>query len=155
MVVVTIDGQVMFVPPRIKTVHCEPVEDDQDHGDATDDDDHAWNDDAADGNGNGHGNATRNEPANGNSNEHDNDNDNANNGEDNHEWFCQFRYGSWVYDADILSLGLYETAVDTSSFKPDTRYEVVDTSATVETKFYPCCPEPYQDVLYEIHIRRN
>lgn len=67
---------------------------------------------------------------------------------------CQLKMGSWTYDADTLKLESRD--LDTSMMYLDTcPYVITDPKVTVDTKFYPCCAEPYATmyVNFRLHHR--
>jgi len=122
------DGTVLFIPPSLSTVHCTRVASREDD-DSDDDDDNQGVDSGR--------------------NQDDDDN--------NPEWTCNFKYGSWVYDGYTVSLQPFNNAtlVDMDYFIPDRKYEVVGSEVKINTKYYPCCPEPYPDITFTLQIRRR
>lgn len=67
---------------------------------------------------------------------------------------CQFKIGSWTYDADILKLELDDPAVDASSYMNSTCPLVFETgTAAIQTNYYPCCPEPYSYAEFNVDFK--
>ena len=72
---------------------------------------------------------------------------------------CHIKLGSWTYDAfhiNITTLPYYDEKMVLSSFSINSRYVVVSQEEeSIETKTYDCCPEPYVDITFTVHIRRR
>lgn len=67
---------------------------------------------------------------------------------------CQFRIGSWTYDADTLQLELDGESVDASEYQNSTCPLAFETAnAAIRTKHYPCCPEPYSHAEFNIRFK--
>jgi hypothetical protein len=67
---------------------------------------------------------------------------------------CLLQLGSWTYDADNLKLQSRD--LDTSSMYLDAcPYVITEPKVKVDTKVYPCCPEPYASmfVSFRLHHR--
>jgi len=67
---------------------------------------------------------------------------------------CMLQIGSWTYDADTLKLEGHD--LDTHSMYLDScPYVITEPQVRVESKVYPCCPEPYAAmfVRFRIHHR--
>ena len=56
-----------------------------------------------------------------------------------------------------IDLDLYEGQenIDLSDHVGNKAWDVVDTSARVTRKYYPCCEEPYPDVRFNLTLRRR
>ena len=62
-----------------------------------------------------------------------------------------FRYGSWTYDGFRLELQLRDDGgISLSEYSgPMTVY---NHTATVHTRYYACCPEPYHDIAVRLEL---
>jgi len=68
---------------------------------------------------------------------------------------CFVKFGSWTYDSDLLDLELYseKQAALIDNFG-STEWKIVRNSATRNERHYPCCPEPYTDITFNLTIQR-
>nr|QOR60934.1 nicotinic acetylcholine receptor alpha subunit 16 [Necator americanus] len=79
----------------------------------------------------------------------------------NIEWFpfdeqqCKFKFGSWTYDGYKLDLQPAEKGIDVSEYLPNGEWALPLTTVTRHEKFYDCCPEPYPDLTFYLHMRRR
>ncbi|CAJ0591854.1 unnamed protein product [Cylicocyclus nassatus] len=79
----------------------------------------------------------------------------------NIEWFpfdeqqCKFKFGSWTYDGYKLDLQPAEKGVDVSEYLPNGEWALPLTTVSRNEKFYECCPEPYPDLTFYLHMRRR
>lgn len=75
--------------------------------------------------------------------------------EEDDDWNCEFKLGSWVYDGNMILPTLYqnESKVDLSSFKSEHRWEVVENTAVENMVKYECCPEPYPNILFSLKLK--
>ncbi|KAK5968508.1 Neurotransmitter-gated ion-channel ligand binding domain protein [Trichostrongylus colubriformis] len=77
------------------------------------------------------------------------------------EWFpfdeqrCKFKFGSWTYDGFKLDLQPAEKGFDISEYLPNGEWALPLTTVSRTVKFYDCCPEPYPDVTFYLHMRRR
>ncbi len=69
---------------------------------------------------------------------------------------CIFKFGSWVYDGWQMDIKLYdnEEGVDLADYISSNEWDLVDHSAVINVKYYPCCAELFQDAAFKISIRR-
>ena len=69
-------------------------------------------------------------------------------------WQCNFDLASWTYDGFKLDLAMYENKaeVDLTDFRPLSRFNVVENTAEIERKYYPCCEEPYPSLKIELTL---
>ncbi|XP_077989123.1 neuronal acetylcholine receptor subunit alpha-7-like [Glandiceps talaboti] len=71
------------------------------------------------------------------------------------EQMCHLKFGSWTYDGFKMDLQkLYEEG-DVSSFISNGEWDLIGVPVNRNEFFYPCCPEPYPDITFIIHIRRR
>ncbi|XP_052101770.1 acetylcholine receptor subunit alpha-like 1 isoform X1 [Mytilus californianus] len=84
---------------------------------------------------------------------------------------CFMKFGSWTYDGHELDLqhicdaqAVYneETkekvitwGIDIKDFYPNVEWDIINVTARRKEKFYPCCPEPYPDITFNITLRRR
>ncbi|XP_074649123.1 uncharacterized protein LOC141904435 [Tubulanus polymorphus] len=70
---------------------------------------------------------------------------------------CTLKFGSWTYDGFLLDIDFFEKKklIDTNDYIPDHRYELMKTNAAKNTKYYPCCKEPYPDLLFELTFKNR
>ncbi|KAL5007578.1 hypothetical protein ScPMuIL_016384 [Solemya velum] len=71
--------------------------------------------------------------------------------DDNH-YACKWTFGSWVHNGYELDLYTPQKSMGVAHYTPNPDWEVSNTSAKREVKHYPCCPEPYIDILYTMDI---
>ncbi|CAM1330620.1 CHRNA7 (predicted) [Pycnogonum litorale] len=78
------------------------------------------------------------------------------------QWFpfddqkCSLKFGSWTYDQGALDLRLKSPeGGDLSSFITNGEWTLLGMPATRNELHYACCPDPYIDVTFVIHIRRR
>merc|ERR1712203_535710 len=77
---------------------------------------------------------------------------------------CWMKFGSWTYDGFMLdlrhmnqlptndSIGI---AMDLRDFYISTEWDVMLVPAIRNEKYYPCCEEPYPDIIFYVHLRRK
>ncbi|XP_056020892.1 acetylcholine receptor subunit alpha-like 1 isoform X2 [Ostrea edulis] len=84
---------------------------------------------------------------------------------------CFMKFGSWTYDGHEVDLQhlcdsqavFYETTkqkvidrgIDLKDFYQNVEWDIINVTARRKEKFYPCCPEPYPDITFNITIRRR
>ncbi|VDK83074.1 unnamed protein product [Litomosoides sigmodontis] len=79
----------------------------------------------------------------------------------NIEWFpfdeqrCFFKFGSWTYDGNKLDLQPGKGGFDISEYMPSGEWVLPMTTVSRTVKFYECCPEPYPDLKFYLHLRRR
>ncbi|EGT55171.1 hypothetical protein CAEBREN_30258 [Caenorhabditis brenneri] len=77
------------------------------------------------------------------------------------QWFpfdeqkCFFKFGSWTYDGYKLDLQPATGGFDISEYLPNGEWALPLTTVERNEKFYDCCPEPYPDVHFYLHMRRR
>lgn len=82
------------------------------------------------------------------------------------EQTCSMKFGSWTYDgsqvdlkhvnqADIGGAVDIPEAIDMSEYYRSFIWDVMSVPARRNVVYYPCCPEPYPDVTFNITIRRK
>nr|AGK89909.1 nicotinic acetylcholine receptor subunit alpha 10 [Pandalus japonicus] len=77
---------------------------------------------------------------------------------------CSLKLGSWIHDGHLFDMsvdGFSITMEIPSTTMADgrnltrTEWNIVETKAVREEKFYPCCEGPYVDVLITLLVTRN
>jgi nicotinic acetylcholine receptor len=79
---------------------------------------------------------------------------------------CRMKFGSWTYDGNEIDLvhmcaenetssSIIQNGISFADFYPNVEWDVLQGTAIKNLKKYPCCPEPYIDVTFEITIRRK
>jgi nicotinic acetylcholine receptor len=84
---------------------------------------------------------------------------------------CFMKFGSWTYDGHEVDLQhlcdsqavFYEATkqkvidrgIDLKDFYQNVEWDIINVTARRKEKFYPCCPEPYPDITFNITIRRR
>ncbi|XP_048522619.1 acetylcholine receptor subunit alpha-L1-like [Dendroctonus ponderosae] len=76
---------------------------------------------------------------------------------------CFMKFGSWTYGSqidlqhinqkpgeDIVALG-----IDLREYYPSVEWDILAVPAERHEKYYPCCPEPYPDIFFNITLRRK
>ena len=74
------------------------------------------------------------------------------------EQTCMFKFGSWAYNGNKLTLAFNEGLVDLDmrEFVESSEWDVMHTSAEKHVRVYPCCPdEPYPDLTFYLTLRRR
>ncbi|KAK3097242.1 hypothetical protein FSP39_007950 [Pinctada imbricata] len=68
---------------------------------------------------------------------------------------CKLKLGSWAYDGFQVDVTNRSLTVDLSNYVDNGEWTLVDTKGVRNVKYYPCCPEPFPDVTFYLHIRRR
>ncbi|GFR02361.1 acetylcholine receptor subunit alpha-type acr-16 [Trichonephila clavata] len=69
---------------------------------------------------------------------------------------CEMKFGSWTYDGYQLDLRLSsEDGGDLSTYISNGEWDLIALPGQRNVLVYACCPEPYVDVTFYIHIRRR
>ena len=58
-------------------------------------------------------------------------------------------------NSEKLNLSMYEPVADISNYSRKSRMEMIKFNASINEKFYNCCPYPFQDITFEFIIRRK
>jgi len=63
---------------------------------------------------------------------------------------CNFKYGSWVYDAFLIDLNFYDDMadIDLKSYENNGKFEMISHRAEKHVMYYPCCEEPYTHLTF-------
>ncbi|XP_067122653.1 neuronal acetylcholine receptor subunit alpha-7 isoform X3 [Centruroides vittatus] len=69
---------------------------------------------------------------------------------------CQMKFGSWTYDGNQIDLRLAsEDGGDLSTYIINGEWDLIGLPGIRNVIYYACCPEPYVDITFTIHIRRR
>ncbi|XP_041375101.1 neuronal acetylcholine receptor subunit alpha-10-like [Gigantopelta aegis] len=68
---------------------------------------------------------------------------------------CKLKLGSWAYDGFQLDVVKRTMEVDTENYVDNGEWVLIDTQVTRNVVYYACCPEPFPDITFYIHIRRR
>lgn len=68
---------------------------------------------------------------------------------------CSLKLGSWAYDGYQVDVTNRSLDVDTTRYVDNGEWTLIGTKAVRRVVRYPCCPEPFPDVTFYIHIRRR
>jgi len=69
---------------------------------------------------------------------------------------CNIRLGSWTYSGKLLDLQLSTDKVDLTDFEDfNHEWKLVKIVSNREAKFYPCCPEEYPLVHFNITLKKR
>lgn len=62
---------------------------------------------------------------------------------------CTMKWGSWTTNGDVMDIkvGQQGGTMDVTSYFEDSMFDVKSSKVTQKTKYYVCCPEPYQEIL--------
>lgn len=68
---------------------------------------------------------------------------------------CTLKLGSWAYDGFQVDVTNRTLDVDLTNYVDNGEWTLIDTKAVRNVKVYPCCPEPFPDVTFYLHLRRR
>lgn len=68
---------------------------------------------------------------------------------------CDLHFGSWTYDGLRVDLINRSAGVDLTSYMPSGEFEMVEAPVNRKIERFSCCPEPYPNVIFTLHIRRK
>ncbi|XP_048578437.1 neuronal acetylcholine receptor subunit alpha-10 isoform X2 [Nematostella vectensis] len=68
---------------------------------------------------------------------------------------CTLHFGSWTYDGLRVDLTNMSASVDLSSYMPSGEFEMINAPVDRIIVRYSCCPEPYPNLVFTLHIRRK
>ncbi|XP_052792180.1 neuronal acetylcholine receptor subunit alpha-7-like [Mya arenaria] len=68
---------------------------------------------------------------------------------------CKLQFGSWSYHGWDLNLTGMTSAADISMFVSNGEWDIIGVPAERNEIKYTCCPEPYPDVRFYVHMRRK
>ncbi|XP_062588977.1 neuronal acetylcholine receptor subunit alpha-10-like [Saccostrea cucullata] len=68
---------------------------------------------------------------------------------------CTITLGSWTYNGQEVDLVARRSTGDLSSFVKSNEWEVVSFRSERHVVYYGCCPEPFPDVTFYLHMKRK
>ncbi|CAG0897306.1 unnamed protein product [Darwinula stevensoni] len=71
---------------------------------------------------------------------------------------CEMKFGSWTYDGFQVgsrARSHFQESGDISSYVANGEWDLIDLPGKRNVITYACCPEPYIDITFTIHIRRR
>jgi nicotinic acetylcholine receptor len=68
---------------------------------------------------------------------------------------CKMKMGSWAYDGFQVDVFNSEKGIDLTEFVSNGEWELVGVKSVRNELYYTCCPEPFPDVTFTLHIRRR
>ncbi|XP_041375079.1 acetylcholine receptor subunit alpha-like 1 [Gigantopelta aegis] len=82
---------------------------------------------------------------------------------------CFLKFGSWTYDGTQLDLQhvcdngievsddifVIDRGIDLRDFYANIEWDIINVTAQRRVKYYPCCPEPYPDIMFNVTLRRR
>ncbi|XP_060585218.1 acetylcholine receptor subunit alpha-like 1 isoform X3 [Ruditapes philippinarum] len=73
------------------------------------------------------------------------------------EQTCSIKFGSYTYDGYKINLTMYHENIsfDLSEYSESKEWQLTASPATVITKTYACCPEPYQHIQFNLSLKRK
>lgn len=69
--------------------------------------------------------------------------------------FCLMTFGSWSYDEKAVDIELMYNDIELRDYQENSKWELRNSTVVRNVRKYPCCPEPYADVTYNITLRRR
>lgn len=67
----------------------------------------------------------------------------------------EYSLRSWTYSTKFLDMTTSQTKADMSSYIKNGEWEVIDVPVTENKLYYVCCPDPYADITFTIHMKRK
>lgn len=68
---------------------------------------------------------------------------------------CSLMFGSWSYNGLELDVRSMQSSADLSSTKENVEWIIDKVPIVRHELYYGCCPEPYPDVTFYIHLTRK
>lgn len=68
---------------------------------------------------------------------------------------CKLKFGSWTYDGFQVDILNRTSAVDLDNYVVNGEWELLSITIQRNVVYYQCCPEPFPDITFYIHIRRR
>lgn len=65
------------------------------------------------------------------------------------------KFGSWTYDGFRVDVQMEAQVGDTEKYVTNGEWDLIGLPAQRNEIIYVCCPEPYPDVTFTVHIRRR
>ncbi|CAG5131102.1 unnamed protein product, partial [Candidula unifasciata] len=69
---------------------------------------------------------------------------------------CLLKFGSWTYDgSNWFRDFLWVSGFEMNDYITSNEWDIEESTADRNVKYYPCCPEPYVDLVFKLVIRRK
>lgn len=68
---------------------------------------------------------------------------------------CPMKFGSWTHDETRLDMRILTNASSDDIYTEHGEWQLLGLEQKRTSKFYDCCPKPYVDITYTIHVRRK
>ena len=68
---------------------------------------------------------------------------------------CSLKLGSWAYDGLQVDVLKRDKPIDVSNYVSNGEWDLINVKVIRNVEYYSCCPEPYPDVNFTLHIRRR
>ena len=70
---------------------------------------------------------------------------------------CTLKFGSWTYDGFKLDINFYadQQEFDLNDYIESNEWTVLAHPAYKNTKYYPCCVEPFPDLTFHVSLQRR
>lgn len=67
---------------------------------------------------------------------------------------CTMKFGSWTYDGGKINLTARSDTINIDTYQLNGEWKLLEVPAYRHEVLYECCPDPYIDITFVIHIRR-
>ncbi len=68
---------------------------------------------------------------------------------------CSLNFFSWSYNGAEINIDLYDDLEEVDIYEyMSSEWEIVSHPAVKNTKYFHCCVEPYQDLVFTLHMKR-
>ncbi|XP_061194933.1 neuronal acetylcholine receptor subunit alpha-2-like [Saccostrea echinata] len=68
---------------------------------------------------------------------------------------CKMKFGSWTYDGFQVDITNRSQEVDLTNYVVNGEWVLINVKVQRNVVQYTCCPEPFPDVTFFVHIRRR
>ena len=68
---------------------------------------------------------------------------------------CHLKMGSWAYDGFQVDVTNRSGNIDLSNYVDNGEWLLIEARAVRHVIYYACCPEPFPDVTFYLHLRRR
>ncbi|XP_032237930.2 neuronal acetylcholine receptor subunit alpha-10 isoform X2 [Nematostella vectensis] len=68
---------------------------------------------------------------------------------------CLLKFGSWTHDSSRLDMRTQTNGSNKDIYTEHGEWQLVGVEQKRNVKYYDCCPKPYVDISYTVHIRRK
>merc|ERR1712038_2178040 len=70
---------------------------------------------------------------------------------------CKMKFGSWMYDQTQMDINFVDgnAALEMHSYHESTEWKLVSSTAEKTLVDYPCCPNPFVEITYNLRAERR